>query len=356
MKKYIIPIVIIICCLTGVDILRHYTNKQFIAGSVSVQNFDNIQPFTDQTYNNGASSLAWLNTFTKGLTLSTTTAGCATISGTGILYSTASPCGGSSPTFAPNSIITSNPSGSLIATSSQLTVGNIIATTTAESYFLGNVAFGTTTPANEAITLNAGKEIQLWGLNNQNFLDFRTTDTTATIEFAQHLLADDVITLAANHMTYGGEIDLPNTIGGLSIQGHFVLNGPLYSIDVNSNGGTAKAGSLFLASAPGIETSVGFAEHFVANRGALGFIGGNSTLEYVPNATVVTGGTPAWVTTVGGFFGIGTTTPSQVLDVNGGINIESSTTPIILHDDANGLCYKLTSHNGVLTETLNACR
>src|SRR6185369_2970971 len=49
-------------------------------------------------------------------------------------------------TYAANSIITSNASGQLSATGTQLTVGNIIGTTTATSYFLGKLGVGTTTP------------------------------------------------------------------------------------------------------------------------------------------------------------------------------------------------------------------
>ncbi|KND46770.1 MAG: hypothetical protein AB201_03475, partial [Parcubacteria bacterium C7867-006] len=52
----------------------------------------------------------------------------------------------SATTFSPNSIITTNSSGNLIATGTQLTVGNLIATTTATSTFSGAVGVGTTTP------------------------------------------------------------------------------------------------------------------------------------------------------------------------------------------------------------------
>src|SRR6185503_1114972 len=49
--------------------------------------------------------------------------------------------------FSPNSIITSNSAGTaLAATTSQLTVGSLISTTTANSFFTGNLGLGTTTP------------------------------------------------------------------------------------------------------------------------------------------------------------------------------------------------------------------
>src|SRR6185436_17063209 len=45
-----------------------------------------------------------------------------------------------------NSIVTTNNSGVLIATTSQHTVGSLISTTTSNSFFMGNVGIGTTTP------------------------------------------------------------------------------------------------------------------------------------------------------------------------------------------------------------------
>lgn len=58
----------------------------------TTQNFTNIQPFLDSTYNNGAASLNWLNVYTKALTYSTTTSGC--LQGTnGVTYFTGTNCG-----------------------------------------------------------------------------------------------------------------------------------------------------------------------------------------------------------------------------------------------------------------------
>lgn len=57
--------------------------------------------------------------------------------------------------LSPNSILTSNSGGTgIIATGTQLTVGNLIATTSATSYFLGNVGIGTTT-APSALTIGS---------------------------------------------------------------------------------------------------------------------------------------------------------------------------------------------------------
>lgn len=84
------------------------------------------------------------------LTIATTSPGCAAFMNTGLLTSTGIACGsgggGSSSVGPINTLQASNGSGGFIATGTpQLTVGNIIATTTASSYFLGPLAVGTTT-------------------------------------------------------------------------------------------------------------------------------------------------------------------------------------------------------------------
>lgn len=63
--------------------------------------------------------------------------------------------------FAGNSIITSNSAGTgLIATTSQLTVGSLIATSTDKSFFMGNVGISTTTP-NWPLQIQSGTQPQL---------------------------------------------------------------------------------------------------------------------------------------------------------------------------------------------------
>jgi hypothetical protein len=57
-----------------------------------------------------------------------------------------------------------------------------------------------------------------------------------------------------------------------------------------------------------------------------------------------------------GNVGIGTTTPSQKLDVNGSINVEGAGSYILLKDDTNENCYQVHMHNGALTATAAACK
>src|SRR6185295_6937754 len=63
-------------------------------------------------------------------------------------------------TYPANSIIVSNGSGALSATGTQLTVGNLIATTTANSYFTGALGVGTTTFATAGARLTIASTTQ----------------------------------------------------------------------------------------------------------------------------------------------------------------------------------------------------
>lgn len=54
--------------------------------------------------------------------------------------------------------------------------------------------------------------------------------------------------------------------------------------------------------------------------------------------------------------GLGTTSPSEKLDVNGSINVEGSTNGIILHDSVTSNCYILQVVSGVVTATSHACQ
>jgi len=54
--------------------------------------------------------------------------------------------------------------------------------------------------------------------------------------------------------------------------------------------------------------------------------------------------------------GIGTTTPSQRLDVNGSINLEGSANGIIMHDTATANCYLVQITDGALALSLHACQ
>ncbi|MFZ2694032.1 MAG: helix-turn-helix domain-containing protein, partial [Minisyncoccia bacterium] len=90
------------------------------------------------------------STFAGGVEI---TSGCFSINGTcmgtgtGTFTNTIANGGTGNTSFSPNSIVTVNAAGTaLIATTSQLTVGSLISTTTADSYFIGNLGIGTFSP------------------------------------------------------------------------------------------------------------------------------------------------------------------------------------------------------------------
>jgi hypothetical protein len=64
-----------------------------VYGAPTVQNFVNIQPFIDNTYDNGSATNAWRDVFTYGLKFSTTTGGCLQSSATGRVFNTGVSCG-----------------------------------------------------------------------------------------------------------------------------------------------------------------------------------------------------------------------------------------------------------------------
>jgi hypothetical protein len=123
-------------------------------------NLSGTFPFTTQAgYNSTTTTLGLLNgifstassTFSGPLNLSSLGQGFAYTGSNGLVGTISTSTLASqiftAQTFAPNSIVTTNASGNLIATGTQLTVGNLIATTTATSLFGGQVGIGTTTPA-----------------------------------------------------------------------------------------------------------------------------------------------------------------------------------------------------------------
>jgi hypothetical protein len=119
-------------------------------------------PFTSNTgYNSTTTTLGLLNGFfstasstqSGNFFLPSLTQGFAYTGSNGLVQTVSSSTLASqvfsAQTFAPNSIITTNSAGNLIATGTQLTVGNLIATTTASSYFTGNLGVGSSTPSHK---------------------------------------------------------------------------------------------------------------------------------------------------------------------------------------------------------------
>lgn len=65
----------------------------------STQNFVNIQPFVDNTYDNGSATNAWRDVYTYGLKFSTSTGGCLQSSASGRVFMTGVSCGTGSGSF-----------------------------------------------------------------------------------------------------------------------------------------------------------------------------------------------------------------------------------------------------------------
>lgn len=113
-----------------------------------------LQTFQYSTSTIYSSFLTASTTFLNAgsITVATTSAGCAAFMSTGLLVSTGAACGSSAATYAASSVITSNTAGVLIATGTQLTVGNILATTTAVNQFNGVIVAPDGTLSNPAFS------------------------------------------------------------------------------------------------------------------------------------------------------------------------------------------------------------
>lgn len=87
---------------------------------------------------------------------------------------TCTTCITSATVFSPNSVITSNSSGNLIATGTQLTVGNILATTTANNSFLGNILAPVGAVGTPSFSFNGNANTGIYQGNGANTIDFST--------------------------------------------------------------------------------------------------------------------------------------------------------------------------------------
>lgn len=107
-----------------------------------IQNFTNIAPFVDNTYDNGTSTQAWKNLFTYNLKISTTTTGCVQGTQTGsfvTLFLTGTNCGsgGAGTNFFTSS---SSPLYTYLNTGTYLQAPAIIATSTTATSTIANFA------------------------------------------------------------------------------------------------------------------------------------------------------------------------------------------------------------------------
>lgn len=176
--------------------------------------------------------------------------GCATCLTTGAVITVAQG-GTNATTFAPNSIITSDSAGtSLIATTSQLTVGSLISTSTDPSFFLGGLAIGTSTlksltsfssnVARLLIASTSGSQLGLQGGVTDNIWKFRSIGsnfyiaTTSSTSLSTTTGLGGALTILGATGNVGINDNTPD--GSLEIVGnpnqpYFLLTNPLTNSD-----------------------------------------------------------------------------------------------------------------------------
>lgn len=428
-KKLLLILAMFLTFLSIISVVQAAPTTQF---------FVNLAPFTDATYYNGSTSLAWLNTFTKGLTLSTTTAGCLATSPTGIVFA-GSPCGTGSGTVS-------------AGTQGQFPFYNSNGTTlTATSTF--NITQSGQLLINGITNVGVGANLTVYGRHTYS-------DQSGIIEGCDTLNIDQCIYMGYDHnanFAYIQSIDKTNnfnpliinpnggfvSIGGISLPNAILqvdrfgpapidvstnptlwpggnddtIGSYISSIGLGYHSGTVTKATIALG-AQTVESNGGphaFSEDFtISLRKYLQFYDtplveglrisdagilmiGSSTMAYgsftksaqvlfasstapqlsleastnsslhtfralddgslvFATSSPLTGATstPYFVINSNGQLGIGTTTPSQQLDVNGNISIENAN-GILMKDTNDSNCYLVTLVSGTLTTTSHAC-
>lgn len=223
--------------------------------------------------------------------------------------------------FSPNSVITSNSAGSLIATGTQLTVGNIIATTSASSQFWGNLLVGTTsvqTGGNIAAFYSntaGGTRVEINNPNSvgiTNLRYYRGTTITANTAYDSSLSPKEFQAVAAEPgaalRLYTTPTGVVNALSRLSIlDSGFIgiaTNTPLLIAQATISSSTASQLSLS-------DGTAGDSQWTFRNAG------GNFYLSTTTVQGVSTSTNPAAVTILNnGRFGLGTSSPPVLLSVN----------------------------------------
>lgn len=266
------------------------------ASSTQIGNFY-LPNITSKTLNVGSDGLVYgQSTSTPTVTSPITYSGTLGqfIGGVSGTFGCAS-CITTSTTFPPNSIITSNASGILIATGTQLTVGNLLATTTnATSTFAGKVGIGTTSPFAEL------------SVQGRDSTDIDTTLRPVMAIYGGYRTPN--IILQAGNTPVSGTGGTINITGGTANSGGNIGG----AINITSGAGTyaLASGDITLKAADG-----------ATNGGLFGANGGNITLNAgVKGAGSITPGVNGYITlaTNGAYVGIGTSSPSSPLTVWGG--------------------------------------
>lgn len=175
------------------------TNPYFVIGSSTATSFS-ISPITDS----GSASL----------TVSTTTAGCASFGSTGILYSTGSACGsgvggGASQWATTTNLVSIYPSGGattgvIIGGSATTTSTNlqVLGTTTSNSLAVGSTAIGSNvlkvSPLTGLVTSNSES---VGGVVNENY---GTTDVLNHVIYSNNTGSQRVFSIISDDATYSG--------------------------------------------------------------------------------------------------------------------------------------------------------
>lgn len=144
-----------------------------------------------------------------------------------------------------------------------------------------------------------------------------------------------------------------NTANGV---GALILNTTGNSNTANGYGaGKYIADGIAENQTPNSSTYLGYDTRAKTDGGANEIVIGASTTGN-GSYSVTLGNTTITKTILQGNVGIGTTTPSQKLEVDGNINIEGATNGIIMHDTVTTACYLVQIRNGAFAMTSHACK
>lgn len=180
-------------------------------------------------------------------------------------------------TFPINSIITSNASGNLIATSSDLTVSSLKSTSTNVSFFTGSLGIGTTTPIWKlAIASTTMPQLALVGSNTDNIWTMRSIGnsfylaTATPLTFATSSFSS--LTIDSNNLVSVNNLAISTTSAGCA---SITSVGKVFSTGVACGSGSS-------TSPGGADTNVQF--------NSSGSFGGNANFTFAANKIGVSGG------------------------------------------------------------------
>ncbi len=159
-----------------------------------------------------------------------------------------------------------------------------------------NVGIGTTSPT-EKLMVNGSLRIQ----NTSGTLALYVNESTGNVGIGTS--------------SPGAKLDV---VGDLNVKGSARVTGT-GNVNLHIRPDSGNPGYIY------------WAENAVAERGILGFQAGSSTLEYRPAVASFASGTTALAIQSGGNVGIGTTSPTEKLMVNGSLRIQNSSGTLALY-------------------------